>query len=164
MLSISNETYNYTYNYENRKRFFPTSVGGERAVAFKRLNDNVKSVGAKELASELLIQSKVDAHENIVKVLGAINDPFVGFGLVLELSIYGSLYDKLEDRTNVLAWELRMQLLLDVAKGVSALHANPNHQIVHGDLKSLNVLIMDAGDGGLVGKIYVSKRLRLELQ
>ena len=142
----------------------PTSVGGERAVAFKRLNDNVKSVGAKELASELLIQSKVDAHENIVKVLGAANDPRVGFGLVLELSIYGSLYDKLEDRTNVLAWELRMQLLLDVAKGVSALHANPNQQIVHGDLKSLNVLIMDAGDGELVGKICVSKRPRLKLQ
>ena len=65
-----------------------------------------------------------------MKVLGAANDPRVGFGLVLELSIYGSLYDKLEDRTNVLAWELRVQLLLDVAKGVSALHANPNHQIV----------------------------------
>ena len=42
--------------------------GGEHSVAFKRLNDGVKSLGADALAAELKMQSQVDAHPNIVKV------------------------------------------------------------------------------------------------
>ncbi len=129
-----------------------TKRGGKHNVAFKRLFEFVKSVGANALAAELIIQSKVDAHPNIVKVLGAVDDPRVGFGLVLELATFGSLYEWLGDKRKEPLWEERIQLLLDVAKGVAALHANIP-RIVHSDLKSQNVLLMDAGDGSMIAKL-----------
>ena len=66
----------------------------------------------------------MDAHPNIVKVLGAVDDPGIGFGLVLELAAFGNLYELLEDKSRELTWLVRVQILDDVASGVVALHSN----------------------------------------
>ena len=76
------------------------------------------------LTTKPLDSQKVDAHPNIVKVLGATDDPFIGFGLVLELALFGNLYELLEDKSRELTWLVRVQILDDVASGVVALHSN----------------------------------------
>ena len=132
-----------------------SKYGGMKAVAFKKLHENVKALGAETLAAELLVQLEVDAHPNIVKVLGAVDDPGgIGFGLVLELAEFGTLYGLLREKSGRdLSWVSRAQILLDVAEGVQALHEHRPTPIVHNDLKSPNVLLKDAGDGSIVAKV-----------
>ena len=128
--------------------------GGTRSVAFKRMHEGVKSLAAETLAAELTVQSKVDAHPNIVKVLGAVDDPGrVGFGLVLELARFGNLFERLQDSSRSLPWGERIQIMQDVVAGVQALHEHLPNPIVHSDLKSLNVLLFDAGDRSIVAKV-----------
>ena len=130
--------------------------GGTRRVAFKRLHEEIKSAGGgavRTLANELAVQSKVDAHPNIVKVLGAVDDPRVGLGLILELAAFGTLFARLQDSRRDLPWNERFHILLDVAAGVQALHGHLPESIVHSDLKSPNVLLCDAGDGSVVAKV-----------
>jgi|MDSY01.1.fsa_nt_gb serine/threonine protein kinase len=137
-----------------RGRSSSNGGGEERTVAFKRLNDGVKSfVGAEMLAAELKAQSAVDAHPNIVKVLAAVDDQSVGFGLVLELAHFGTLFQRLQDSSRDLPWDERTQILQDVAAGVQALHDHRPAPIVHSDLKSMNILLFDAGDGSAVAKV-----------
>ena len=137
-----------------RGRSSSNGGGEERTVAFKRLNDGVKSVvGAEMLAAELKVQSAVDAHPNIVKVLAAVDDQSIGFGLVLELAHFGTLFKRLQDSSRDLPWDERTQILRDVAAGVEALHDHRPTPIVHSDLKSMNILLFDAGDGSTVAKV-----------
>jgi len=127
---------------------------GRRSVAFKKLNAGVvsTSVGV-DLVRELNTQAAVVAHPHIVKVLGALADEATGFGLLLELATHGSLHALLHQTTKPLAWPERVQILVDVASGLAALHGALPREIVHSDLKSANVLLFDAGDGSLVAKL-----------
>ena len=58
--------------------------------------------------------------------------------LVMELAQGGSLYNLLKDPSQDLSWSQRLRLLRDIALGLSTLHA---HDLVHRDLKSLNILL-----------------------
>ena len=90
------------------------------------------------------------------KVLGAVDEPRgIGFGLILELANFGSLFDLLRDSSLEVPWEERLQVLQDVAQGVQALHAHRPMPIVHSDLKSMNVLLFDSGDGSKVAKVGI---------
>ena len=127
---------------------------GRRPVAFKKLHAGIVagSVGP-YLERELNTQAAVSAHPNIAKVLGAIADQDIGFGMLLELATHGSLHSLLHQTNNLLAWPQRVQFLVDVASGLVALHSHRPREIVHNDLKSANVLLFDAGDGLMVAKL-----------
>ncbi len=58
--------------------------------------------------------------------------------LVMELAEGGSLYHKLKDASQELPWVWRLRVLRDIALGLSVLHA---HELLHRDLKSLNILL-----------------------
>ncbi len=58
--------------------------------------------------------------------------------LVMELAPGGSLYHLLKDSSQALPWSQRLRLLRDIALGLSVLHA---HELLHRDLKSLNILL-----------------------
>ena len=58
--------------------------------------------------------------------------------LVMELAPGGSLYNVLKDGSQGLPWSQRLRLLRDIALGLSVLHA---HELLHRDLKSLNILL-----------------------
>ena len=58
--------------------------------------------------------------------------------MVMEYAQKGSLYDLLHDDTVELPWPVRYQMAHDIGNGLAYLH---NHEILHRDLKSLNVLI-----------------------
>ena len=62
--------------------------------------------------------------------------------LVTEFVSYGSLYKFLqrEDAPQKLHWAMRMKILIDVAQGVAFMHSL-SPQIIHRDLKTLNILV-----------------------
>lgn len=72
--------------------------------------------------------------------LGIVKKPIA---LVTEFLPYGSLYEFLQrkDAPKTLHWAMRMRIILDVAQGVAFMHSL-RPQIMHRDLKTLNVLVL----------------------
>ncbi len=89
----------------------------------------------KEFIQEIEIMWKL-RHPSLVQLFGAVVEP--NFHMVMELMEGGSLYHLLQDDDKALSWLRRVKIMLDVAAGVDYLHSN---NIVHRDIKSLNVLL-----------------------
>ncbi len=91
---------------------------------------------AEDFRAEAKIHAKLN-FPHIVRLFG-ITEEVGHFAMVLEYLPKGSLYDVLQDTKVQLPWPLRWEIALDVGKGLAYLH---NAQILHRDLKSLNVLL-----------------------
>eukprot|EP00529_Nitzschia_sp_RCC80_P006728 CAMPEP_0113493838 /NCGR_PEP_ID=MMETSP0014_2-20120614/28800_1 /TAXON_ID=2857 /ORGANISM="Nitzschia sp." /LENGTH=1552 /DNA_ID=CAMNT_0000387717 /DNA_START=353 /DNA_END=5011 /DNA_ORIENTATION=- /assembly_acc=CAM_ASM_000159 len=96
-------------------------------------------------------------HPNITTVMGAVmptrrDEPM----LVMEYMRQGSLFDVLHDSSITMRPDQILAILQDIAQGLRFLHsASP--QVIHGDLKSANVLVdtnfcAKVADFGLTGK------------
>jgi len=108
-----------------------TSSSGHYSLSFKHLKQ--------DFIEEMRQLSKL-RHPCIVTVMGAVmssrEDPL----LVMEYLDHGSLYDLLHNETMRFEGEIILPILRDVAQGLRFLHtAQP--QIIHGDLKSANILV-----------------------
>jgi len=77
------------------------------------------------------------SHPNIVPFLGVTDDP-APLSIVLEWMPNGDVRQFVKDHPEA----DRLQLLLDVCNGLQVLH---DHGVVHGDLKSANILINGLG-------------------
>ncbi|KAM7251969.1 hypothetical protein ACFE04_023852 [Oxalis oulophora] len=105
------------------------------------LNDNLK-----KLESEINILSSLNKNPFVVNFLGSTtsstkeNDKF----LVMEYMPNGSLYDLLHISNSIpLTWQQRVEIALQIARGVKFLHElNPN-SVIHRDIKSANILFDD---------------------
>lgn len=105
-------------------------------VAIKQLK--VASMTPKtlqEFEQETQIMSQI-AHPNVVKLYGACME-LNKYAMVMEYVPKGSLYQQLHS-FEPLSWPMRWQIALDIGKGLTHLHSK---NIVHRDLKSLNVLL-----------------------
>ena len=94
--------------------------------------------------------------ENILPLLAYCMSPPC---LVFQYMHNGSLYQKLKDKRNPLNWRQRTNISLGIARGLCHLHGN---KIVHGDIKSNNILLdrhLEAkiGDFGTVQLLYNSR-------
>ena len=78
-------------------------------------------------------------NKNLVATYGIL-DHADGLMMVMELVVGGTLHHAL-GTTPVLSIEARAGYLLDVVNGLAALHRCRPFPIVHGDLKSMNVLL-----------------------
>lgn len=115
---------------------FPDSMLG--AVKIMDLSsERFQRVYKQEL--EILLQIQ---HENIVKFLGSCDNGDEGM-LVFEYVPNGTLQEKLHctDGRKSLSWSNRMAIAFQLAKAIEYLHDKCSLPIVHGDIKSSNILL-----------------------
>mmetsp|Transcript_17559 Transcript_17559/g.42215 ORF Transcript_17559/g.42215 Transcript_17559/m.42215 type:complete len:314 (+) Transcript_17559:31-972(+) len=117
-----------------------------RQVAIKKINidqNQLKGViqhALKSFDREAMVWPHVQ-HPNVVQLLGVQTRPLL---LVSEYCAGGSLFDLLHNnRALDLSWLQRTKMLLDVACAMNYLHTF-EPQIIHRDLKSLNILLVEA--------------------
>jgi len=117
-----------------------------------------KASHSKRLANfieEMRLLSKL-RHPSIVTVMGAVVEKMEEPFLVMEYMELGSLSEVVQNKSIDLDGDLVLPILQEIAQGVRFLHgADP--QIIHGDLKSNNILIdakfsAKVADFGLSGK------------
>ncbi|MDF3055592.1 MAG: serine/threonine kinase [Gammaproteobacteria bacterium] len=109
----------------------------ESPVAMKELIGDLTPDAEKSFAQELKIMMQL-ASPYIVQLYGVSMDKRLT--LVMELMTGGRLTDLLGNADIQLSWSKRYQLALDIACGLEMLHKS---NIVHRDLKSMNVLLSE---------------------
>ncbi|KAI5081004.1 hypothetical protein GOP47_0004187 [Adiantum capillus-veneris] len=119
---------------------------GER-VAIKRAHAHLLQ-GTAEFKTEIELLSRVH-HINLVGLLGFCFEEREQI-LVYEYMPNGTLTDCLSGRTGLrMDWSRRIEILLGSARGIAYLHTEANPPIIHGDIKSCNILL----DEKLVAKV-----------
>jgi serine/threonine protein kinase len=78
--------------------------------------------------------------------MGATISPKGSIGLVTEFCGGGNLFNLLHESNVPLSWKQRCKMALDVAKGMNSLHSY-KPPILHRDLKSLNLLLVESVKG-----------------
>ncbi|KAH7859189.1 hypothetical protein Vadar_032816 [Vaccinium darrowii] len=107
-------------------------------VAIKRYNPQV----TKEVSSEIRVHS-LTSHPNIVSLIG-YSDEKHELILVYEYMVNGTLRSHLWGTdNNPLPWKKRLEICIDIARGLEYLHMNIKQQIIHRDIKSSNILLDD---------------------
>ncbi|KRY41229.1 TBC1 domain family member 25, partial [Trichinella spiralis] len=100
-------------------------------------------------------------HDNILSLYGYCFDHMVPY-LVYQYMANGSLEDRLHNKSEnkLLTWMERLKILLGTCRGLNFLHTCSDQPIIHGDVKSANILLDQhlepkIGDFGLcrVGKL-----------
>lgn len=133
-------------------------------VAIKRLKCNLIDQALNELT--ILNSYRID---NILPIYGiSIDGPEAC--LVYQFMANGSLEDRLscKDNTPPLTWQQRALIGEGLAKGLYYLHTLRDKPLVHGDVKSANVLldsqfVPKLGDFGLARQVFKNKNLEREL-
>ncbi|KAH7433926.1 hypothetical protein KP509_07G092900 [Ceratopteris richardii] len=115
--------------------------------------------GEKEFQNEVELLSRI-CHNNVVQLLGyCIERELV---LVYDYMVNGSLSDSLHGRGKILSlWRDRLQIAVDVARGLEFLHDHCSPPIIHRDVKSNNILL----DENMIGKVSdfgISKSMEAE--
>ncbi|KAF8069360.1 hypothetical protein N665_1141s0021 [Sinapis alba] len=111
-----------------------------RQVAVKRANaSTIIHTNAREFEAELEILCNI-RHCNIVNLIGYSTEMGERL-LVYEYMPHGTLHDHLHGGFSPLSWSLRVRIALQAAKGLEYLHVEAEPRIVHGDVKSSNVLL-----------------------
>lgn len=119
-----------------------TSPGGPMEVAIKQIDWNKSRMGVKEQRAfdrEVAIMPKI-SHDNLVKFLGvaSLQRPF---RIITEFCSGGCCFELLHNCDHIeLAWAQQHKMCMDVARAMDYLHKF-NPQIIHRDLKSLNLLL-----------------------
>ncbi|CAK7356769.1 unnamed protein product [Dovyalis caffra] len=130
----------------------------DQEVAIKRMT----ATKTKEFTAEMKVLCKVH-HTNLVELIGYAASDAELF-LIYEYGQKGSLGNHLHDPQNKghtsLSWTMRIQIVLDAARGLEYIHEHTKTHYVHRDIKTSNILldgsfrakISDFGLAKLVGK------------
>ncbi|EEF34810.1 wall-associated receptor kinase 2 [Ricinus communis] len=110
-------------------------------VAVKRPKDIEKMKMNQEFQKEIGIVSQVN-HINVVKVLGLCLETNVPL-LVYEFVSNGNLYQHIHQKRSQLltAWKNILRIAAETALALDYLHSLANPPIIHGDVKSANILL-----------------------
>ncbi|RWW50070.1 hypothetical protein BHE74_00043695 [Ensete ventricosum] len=111
-----------------------------RVVAIKKpkiIDESQK----KEFGKEMLILSQIN-HKNIVKLLGCCLEVEVPM-LVYEFVSNGTLFQLIHNNNNVSPFSLatRLRISHESAEALAYLHSSASPPIIHGDVKSSNILL-----------------------
>lgn len=112
---------------------------GDNEVAVKRcmiIDEQQK----KEFGKEMLILSQIN-HRNVVKLLGCCLEVEVPI-LVYEFIRNGTLFHLIHRNHNChISLDTRLRIAYESAEALAYLHSCANPQIIHGDVKSTNILL-----------------------
>jgi len=111
-----------------------------KVVAVKR--STIMNVAqAEEFVQEIIILSQIN-HKNVVRLLGCCLEVEVPI-LVYEFIPNGTLFHLIhgDDNRQPVSLEVRLKIAQESAEALAYMHLSTNRPIVHGDVKSLNILI-----------------------
>ncbi|PIN17566.1 Serine/threonine protein kinase [Handroanthus impetiginosus] len=115
---------------------YKATMPAGKVVAVKVLASNSKQ-GEKEFQTEV----NADVLKNLVNLVGYCIDKGQRM-LVYEYMSNGSLENLLyNDEEQVLSWDDRLQIALDISHGIEYLHDGAVPPVIHRDLKSANILL-----------------------
>ncbi|PWA49663.1 S-locus glycoprotein domain-containing protein [Artemisia annua] len=114
---------------------------GKKTVAVKRL-EKVVDEGEKEFRAEMQVIGKTH-HRNLVRLLGYCAEGKTERLLVYEYMSNGTLADRLFKSDRLPDLSERVQIALDVARGILYLHEECETPIIHCDIKPQNILMDD---------------------
>lgn len=113
---------------------------GKQAVAVKEI-DACDDSTLLAVRRELQVMTKVD-HPHILKLIGVISVT-APLRLCLEHCTGGTLFDLLHNCWEIpVSWPQRLKVLVDISSAMEYLHGF-RKQIIHRDLKSLNIFLVD---------------------
>ncbi|KAI4316376.1 hypothetical protein L6164_024361 [Bauhinia variegata] len=109
-------------------------------VAVKKLHCQTQNA-EREFENEVDLLSKIQ-HTNVISLLGCSINGDTKF-IVCELMQNGCLETQLHGPSHgsALTWHRRLKIALDTARGLEYLHEHCRPPVIHGDLKSSNILL-----------------------
>nr|XP_009392075.1 PREDICTED: putative wall-associated receptor kinase-like 16 [Musa acuminata subsp. malaccensis] len=115
------------------------NLDGGREVAIKR-SKVVTEDQSEEFVREMIILSQIN-HKNIVRLLGCCLEVEIPM-LVYEFIPNGTLYEFIHDNDGkLIPLTTRLRIARESAEALAYLHSSASPPIVHGDVKSLNILL-----------------------
>ncbi|CAI9780712.1 unnamed protein product [Fraxinus pennsylvanica] len=118
---------------------YKATVPAGEVVAVKVLDSGSKQ-GEKEFHTEVSLLARLH-HRNLVNLVGYCIDKGQHM-LVYEYMSNGSLENLLYNKKlQILSWEERLQIALDISYGIAYLHDGAVPPVIHRDLKSANILL-----------------------
>ncbi|XP_044443933.1 wall-associated receptor kinase 3 isoform X1 [Triticum aestivum] len=97
----------------------------------------------KEFGQELFILSQIN-HKNIVKLLGCcleLEVPILVYDFVLNGTLFEYIHGK--NRSSHISFNILLRISHEAAEGLSFLHSYASPPIIHGDVKTSNILLDD---------------------
>uniref|UniRef100_A0A0D9WTW6 Protein kinase domain-containing protein n=1 Tax=Leersia perrieri TaxID=77586 RepID=A0A0D9WTW6_9ORYZ len=114
------------------------SSSGDLVVAIKRCK-LMDERNKKEFGREMLILSQIN-HKNIVKLLGCCLEVDIPM-LVYEFVPNGTLYHLIHGGGGAISFATRLRIAHESAESLAYLHSFASPPILHGDVKSSNILL-----------------------
>ncbi|KAK3415098.1 hypothetical protein EUGRSUZ_H00667 [Eucalyptus grandis] len=122
---------------------YKATLDSGAVVAVKRLN-NMNGLGQKEFKQHMQMLGNL-RHKNLVRVISyyySKEEKLVVYEFVSDGNLFELLHENRGPGKVPLAWDTRLSIIKDIAKGLSFLHQSSSSQKVpHANLKSSNVLI-----------------------
>jgi hypothetical protein len=138
------------------------SSGKNISVALKRIRPGRNSSRTRQSFQEIiadlicLSHQPLHQHPNVVTLLGlgwelspSTSDSRLWPYLILEYAVHGTLAD-FQNSGKILPYAEKKKIALDIADGLGAVHYS---NIIHGDIKSENILLFEDPEEGLIAKL-----------
>ncbi|KAF8022383.1 hypothetical protein BT93_F0039 [Corymbia citriodora subsp. variegata] len=144
-LELAKATNNYDYRNKLSDNRFSSihrgTIAGDTMVVVKKPKDEHKSIIKGEFQHELEFLMK-RSHRNVVKLKGICLETRIPL-LVYEYIPNGTLFQHIHQKTSTVlkSWEDRFRIAAEVALALDHMHSQAEPQIVHGNIKSANILL-----------------------